>query len=241
MSGPTEELFRRDAYVLTCDAHVIAHAADPVGLILDRTVCYPQGGGQPGDTGTLTLADGSTLALADTRYGADGAIVHILAPETPLPPVGTALGVAIDWARRHRIMRMHTCLHLISRLTDGKITGASVGDGKGRIDLDLPGTPPDREALDARLAELIAADPPVRVRWISDEELDATPDLIRTLTVRPPRGSGQVRLVEIEGIDVQPCGGTHVRSLGEIAPVRLGKIESKGRQNRRINVILDDA
>ncbi|CCG09782.1 alanyl-tRNA editing protein [Pararhodospirillum photometricum] len=235
----TEEIFREDATARTCEATVVA--VRPGGLVLDRTVFYPQGGGQPGDTGALSLGDGTVLTVCDTVYDAeDGAIVHVLAPDTPAPAPGASVNATITWERRHRLMRLHTCLHLISRLTGGKITGAGIGEDKGRIDLDLPGPPPDREALAQRLSEALASDAPVRVRWITDAELDAQPDLVRTLSVAPPRGSGRVRLVEIEGVDVQPCGGTHVRSLGEIAPVRLGKIESKGKQNRRITVVLDD-
>lgn len=229
----TEELFRTDARLTTCEARVVARTDQ--GLVLDRTVFYPLGGGQPGDTGHLTRAGGASLAVTDTRYGPQGEIVHQLGEDATPPDVGETVTATIDWERRHRLMRMHTCLHLICALIDGKITGANVGDGKGRVDFDLPEAP-DKAALTDRLNALIAEDRPVSVRWITDTDLDAQPELVRTLTVMPPRGSGRVRLVEIAGLDLQPCGGTHVDRLGDIGPVVIQKIEKKGRLNRRIAV-----
>lgn len=234
----TTVLCREDAYRTECPARVIAGADD--GVILDQTVFYPMGGGQPGDSGQLVGADGRRLVVTDTRYGAAGEILHVLAAGTPPPAVGDAVTACLDWPRRHRLMRMHTCLHLLSCLVEGKITGAGVGDGKGRIDFDLPDAAPDKDSLTERLNALIASDAPTTVCWITDAELDGQPDLVRTLSVMPPRGSGRVRLIDIAGLDRQPCGGTHVARLGEIGRVRIAKIEKKGRLNRRISVVLDD-
>lgn len=231
----TEELFREDATLAACAATVVA--AGPEGIVLDRTVFYPEGGGQPGDTGVLRW-DGGETAIVDTRKG-ERSIVHVPAEGAALPPAGAAVDAAIDWDRRHRHMRMHTALHLICAIVGAPITGAALTAEKGRIDLDLP-DPPDKEALNARLAEVIKADLPVRHEWISDAELDANPDLVKTLTVQPPRGQGRVRLVTVEGIDRQPCGGTHVASTAEIGAVAIGKIDKKGKLNRRFSVVFAD-
>ena len=233
-----EEIFRHDAYAKSCDATVTV--ADESGIRLDRTVFYPMGGGQPGDQGRLTLADGTVLKILDARKGeAPGEVVHIPEEGTALPAPGTAVTAAIDWARRHRLMRMHTCLHLLCAVVEGDVTGGQVGDGKGRLDFNLPNTQLDKEAIGAELNRLIQEDHPVAPRWISDEELAATPELVRTMSVKPPSGQGKVRLLDIPGVDLQPCGGTHVARTGEIGPVRVGKIENKGRQNRRINIAFD--
>ncbi|MGC2854447.1 alanyl-tRNA editing protein [Novispirillum sp. DQ9] len=231
----TEELFREDATLRACAATVLSAAAG--GIVLDRTVFYPEGGGQPGDTGMLRWADGET-PIIDTRKG-DGGIVHVPAEGSPLPPAGATVEAVIDWDRRHRHMRMHTALHLICAIAAAPITGAALTAEKGRIDLDLP-DPPDKDALNARLAEIIRADLPVRHDWISDAELDANPALVKTLTVQPPRGQGRVRVVAVEGIDRQPCGGTHVASTGEIGAVAIGKIDKKGKLNRRFSVVFLD-
>lgn len=233
----TEDLFREDATLKTCTARVLSAGSD--GIVLDRTVFYPEGGGQPGDTGVLRWDGGETL-IADTLKGEDlGAILHIPADGAALPPAGTAVEAFIDWERRHRHMRMHTALHLICALVGAPITGAALTAEKGRIDLDLP-DPPDKDALNARLREVIAADLPVRHEWISDAELDANPALVKTLTVQPPRGHGRVRLVSVEGVDRQPCGGTHVSSTGEIGAVAIGKIDKKGKLNRRFSVVFTE-
>lgn len=230
----TDELFREDAYLKSCEARVVS--VDEAGVRLDRTVFYPEGGGQPGDTGLLRLADGRELRVADTRkHPATGEPTHVLASDTP-PPVGTAVTAMLDWERRHRHMRMHTCLHLLCSLVTGSVTGGALSEAKGRLDFDLPNTAIDKEKLAADLNRLIAEDHPVRPRWISDDELAANPGLVRTMSVKPPTGSGRVRLLEIEGVDLQPCGGTHVARTGEIGQVAVGKIENKGRQNRRINI-----
>ncbi|MBB4266016.1 alanyl-tRNA editing protein [Roseospira visakhapatnamensis] len=231
----TEELFRQDAYLRTCEATVTA--AGPQGIRLDRTVFYPLGGGQPGDTGRLVLAGGDAVTIVDTRKAPEGdGIVHVPEDGAALPDVGATVTAEIDWERRHRLMRMHTCLHLLSSLVAGGVTGGNVGDGKGRLDFDLPEKTVDKGSLTEALTALIARDAPVSMRWITDAELDARPDLVRTMSVQPPRGAGTVRLLEIDGIDLQPCGGTHVARTGEIGPVVVTKIEKKGKHNRRINL-----
>ena len=231
----TELLFRDDAYQTSCEAQVVA--AGPEGIELDRTVFYPEGGGQPGDLGKLRLADGSEIEIVDARKGAGPeTVLHIPAEGSALPAPGTAVTAEIDWERRHRLMRMHTCMHLLCSVVEGDVTGGQVGDGKGRLDFNLPDTNLDKEAIAAALNRLVEEDHAVGPRWISDEELEQRPELVRTMSVKPPSGAGQVRLLEIEGVDLQPCGGTHVRRTGEIGPVEVGKIENKGRQNRRINL-----
>ena len=235
----TEEVFRQDAYARSCAARVTA--VDEAGIRLDRTVFYPLGGGQPGDTGELSLEDGTAIRVVDTRKGGTpGEIVHV--PESPVDPdlSGTMVTARIDWDRRHRLMRMHTCLHLLCSLVSAPVTGGSVRDGSGRLDFDLPESILDKQDLTERLNRLVAEDHTVAPRWISEEELDANPSLVRTMSVAPPRGQGRVRVLDIEGVDLQPCGGTHVASSGEIGRVRVTKIEKKGRQNRRVTVALDD-
>jgi misacylated tRNA(Ala) deacylase len=234
----TELMFRDDAYARSCAARVVA--ADERGIRLDRTVFYPTGGGQPGDTGVLRLASGGTIAIVDTAKG-DGPddVIHVAAPGA-VPQPGTEVTAEIDWERRHRLMRMHTCLHLLCAVVPGAVTGGQVSDGRGRLDFDVPGSSLDREAIAARLNQLIAAGHPVAPRWITDAELDARPELVRTMSVKPPSGAGRVRVMEIGGpdgaVDLQPCGGTHIRNTAEIGPVTIAKIENKGRQNRRIIV-----
>jgi misacylated tRNA(Ala) deacylase len=235
----TEELFREDGYLQECAA--IVTAVDPAGIRLDRTVFYPMGGGQPGDSGVLRRADGSEIAIADTRKGdAAGEIVHV--PAAPVGDLaqGERVTAVLDWARRHRHMRMHTCLHLLCAAVPAGVTGGSIGDGKGRLDFDLADSPLvlDKAAIEARLNELVAGNLPVSARWIDDAELAARPELVRTMSVKPPSGQGKVRLMEVAGTDLQPCGGTHVRATGEIGAVRIDKIESKGKRNRRVSLSL---
>lgn len=235
----TSELFREQPYATECEATVISVGSE--GIALDQTPFYPTGGGQPGDTGTLTLADGSELSIVDCRKSPlDGAPCHIPQEGARLPAEGERVTARINWSRRHRHMRMHTCLHLLCTLIDGEVTGGSISDVKGRLDFDLPENTLDKAELDAALKALVAADHPIVTRWISDAELAAQPELVRTMSAKPPTGRGQVRLVHIKGVDLQPCGGTHVASTGEIGAVRIGKIEKKGRQNRRVNVLFDD-
>jgi misacylated tRNA(Ala) deacylase len=233
----TELLFRDDAYLRNCEA--VVTAADERGIRLDRTVFYPMGGGQPGDTGVLRRADGSTVAIADARKG-DGPddVLHVPAPGSAAPAVGERVTAEIDWDRRYRLMRMHTCLHLLCAVVPGAVTGGQISDGKGRLDFDVPGEALDKEAIATKLNALIAADHGVSPRWITDEELAATPDLVRTMSVKPPTGYGRVRLLDIAGVDLQPCGGTHIRHTAEIGRVEVTKIENKGKQNRRVNLAL---
>jgi misacylated tRNA(Ala) deacylase len=228
-------VFRDDAYAWGCAARVIA--TDERGIRLDRTVFYPTGGGQPGDTGSLRLASGETIAIADTVKGdAADEVIHVPAPGPPLPSPGTEVTAEIDWERRYRLMRMHSCLHLLCAVVPGAVTGGQVSDGRGRLDFDVPGASLDKEAIAAQLNALIAAGHEVTPRWITDAELETRPELVRTMSVKPPVGAGRVRLMEVAGIDLQPCGGTHIRNTAEIGPVVIGKIENKGRQNRRINI-----
>ncbi len=231
-----ELIFRDDAYQRSCEAVVVS--ADETGIRLDRTVFYPLGGGQPGDSGVLRLADGGVLRIVDARKGESlDDVLHIPEEGAALPAPGSAVTAEIDWERRHRLMRMHTCMHILCSLIEGDVTGGQVGEAKGRLDFNLPDTQLDKEALTAALNRIIAEDHPVQPRWITDAELEANPQLVRTMSVKPPMGHGKVRLLEIEGVDLQPCGGTHVRRTGEIGPVAIGKIENKGRQNRRVNIL----
>ncbi len=233
----TEEIFRQDAYAKTCRAAVVSAGA--AGICLDRTVFYARGGGQPGDSGRLVADDGREVPIADTFVDREsGAHLHLPAEGAPTLSPGDQVTCEIDWKRRHRLMRMHTCMHLLSSLVEGAITGCSVGADKGRVDFDLPESP-DKAALDAGLNRLIEEDRPVSVSSITDAELAARPDLVRSMSVKPPAGAGRVRLIGIEGADLQPCGGTHVRATGEIGRVRIGKVEKKGRLNRRINILFD--
>ena len=231
-----EALFRTEAYSRECQATVVS--VDPEGILLDRSVFYPEGGGQPGDRGRLLRADGTAVEIVDTVKG-DGPDVSLHKPAegAALPAPGETVTAEIDWPRRHRLMRMHTAMHLLCSLIEGEVTGGQVGEDKGRLDFNLPDTKLDKEALQAALDDLVARDLPVAVTWIDDAELDARPELVRTMSVKPPRGAGgRVRLIDIEGADLQPCGGTHVARTGEIGAIAVGKIENKGRQNRRVNL-----
>lgn len=238
----TELLFREDAYEREASAKVTAHTPEG-GIVLDRTLFYPTGGGQPGDSGSLSW-NGTTLPIATTVKGEGDQVVLVPAEPTSLPPVGTAVTQALDWERRYRHMRIHTALHLLSVVIPLPVTGGSISAEKGRLDFDMPDAPEDKEAVTASLNHLIERDLVVGEGWISDEELAANPTLVKTMSVKPPLGAGRVRLVRIgEGedqVDLQPCGGTHVARTGEIGRVRIGKVEKKGRQNRRVNLHLDD-
>lgn len=230
----TEEIFRADHYARRCEA--VVAAVDARGIQLDRTVFYPMGGGQPGDVGTLSLPGGGTVRIADTRKGeSPGAILHLPAPDQRLPQAGDKVAAEIDWARRYRLMRMHTCLHLLCAVVPAGVTGGQVGDGKGRLDFDTQEAL-DKDQIAERLNAFIRGDHSVSVRWITDEELAAQPELVRTMSVKPPVGQGRVRLLEVAGVDLQPCGGTHVARTGEIGAVLVTKIESKGKRNRRVNL-----
>jgi len=237
----TETLFRADAYVRACDAKVLA-INERGGIVLDRTICYASAGGQPGDTGTLSW-DGGTCPIATTVYDADKTtIVHVPAAGATAPPVGAPVNLALDWDTRHRHMRVHTALHLLCALVKWPVTGGQIGAEEGRLDFDIADmTGIDKETLTAALNALVEADHPVTTRWITDAELEAAPHLVRTMSVKPPMGSGKVRLVAIGedgAVDLQPCGGTHVARTSEIGRLAVVKIESKGKQNRRIRVAL---
>ena len=234
----TDEIFREDSYLRSCEA--VVTASGPAGIELDCTVFYPVGGGQPGDVGILRRNDGGTVAIADTRKGAaPGQILHVPAPDQEIPAVGERVVAEIDWARRHRLMRMHTCLHLLCAVVPAGVTGGQVGDARSRLDFDVGELVLDKAAIETKLNELIAANHQATPRWISDEELAATPELVRTMSVKPPSGQGKVRLLDIgPGVDLQPCGGTHVRATGEIGRVVVEKIENKGKRNRRVVVAL---
>lgn len=228
----TETLFREDAYRQECEATVI-DVVDS-GVILDRTVFYPLGGGQPGDSGQLCGPDGRIVPVVDTR-NIEGGIVHCIASGHALE-VGMTVTAAIDWQRRYAHMRMHTALHLLGAVLRYPVTGGSISAERSRLDFDMQETV-DKESVTAQINSLVAADYPVTTEWISDAELDAQPELVRTMSVQPPRGAGQVRLLRIADIDLQPCGGTHVRRTGEIGPLALGKVQKKGARNRRVHVV----
>ena len=233
----TEPLFREAPYRRELEARVVA--ARPEGVVLDATIFYARGGGQSGDRGHFRRADGSALEIVDTIYDADRrTILHVPAEGAPLPAAGETLNVELDWELRYRRMRAHTALHLLSVVLPYPVTGGSVGDGDGRLDFDAGDTPLDKADIERRLNELIATDAEVRTNWISDEELAANPGLVKTMSVKPPTGTGRVRLVEIVGLDLQPCGGTHVARTGEIGRAEVTGIEKKGRINRRVRIAL---
>lgn len=236
----TTPLFRDDAYAKSCAA-TVSEITDRGGVVLDRTVFYATGGGQPGDRGRLVW-QGGELPVATTVKGEGGAIVHVPPEGAALPPAGAEVAAELDWDVRFRHMRVHTALHLLSVVIPLPVTGGSISAEKGRLDFDMPEPPDDKDALEARLNEIIAGDHPVTSEWITDAEMEANPGLVKTMAVMPPMGQGRVRLVRIgppdATVDLQPCGGTHVARTGEIGPVRLGKVEKKGKQNRRVSVLL---
>lgn len=243
MPFDTVPLFREDAYRRSCDATILS-VNDRGGIILDQTIFYAASGGQPGDTGVLLL-NGMSVPIGATVYG-DGKseVVHVPATPAGTPGAGMSVQAEIDWDRRHLHMRMHTALHLLCSLIPFPVTGGSIGAEESRLDFDISDAGAvDKDELTERLNGLVAADHPVTFRWIGDEELAANPGLVRTMSVKPPTGTGRVRLVSIGqdgAIDLQPCGGTHVRSTGEIARLAVTRIEKKGRQNRRIRLALVD-
>ena len=231
----TKQLFREDSYLKECTASVTSTAENLVRT--DQTIFYPLGGGQPGDTGEMSW-DGGRASVVDTRY-VDGDIAHVVEEGAALPPSGSEVQLKLDWDRRYRHMRMHTAMHLLGSILHYGVTGGNISADKSRLDFDMEDTV-DKDAVGAALAELVAANHPISCRWISEEELDANPELVRTMSVQPPRGKGAIRLLEIENVDLQPCGGTHLQSTAEVGAVRIGKVEKKGRQNRRVNIHLDD-
>jgi len=235
----TDCLFREDAYLTECRAEVVAHT-DQGGLVVDRTVFYATSGGQPGDRGVLTTAAGATIPIGNAVYTdpAKTVIAQVMAQpaDAARPAVGAPVTLKIDWDLRYRRMRMHTALHLLSAILPYPVTGGSVGEDDSRLDFDIPEAGLDKDEITAKLAAMIAADAAVSARWINDAELEANPGLVKTMSVKPPMGSGRVRLVEIAGLDLQPCGGTHVRRTSEIGAVRVTQIEKKGKQNRRVRI-----
>ena len=241
MTDYSTPLYLSDPYARDCTGHVVAHTSEG-GVVLDQSVFYPTGGGQPGDNGWIDW-QGQTVAIATTVKGEGGASVLVPSEPARLPPVGTRIHQRLDWDRRHNHMRMHTALHLLSVVIPLPVTGGQIATGRGRLDFMMPEPPEDRDAVEGALNRLIDLDLVVRDSWISESDLDANPSLVKTMSVRPPRGSGNVRLVAIgdggDQVDLQPCGGTHVARTGEIGRILLGKIENKGKQNRRVSISLD--
>lgn len=239
MALVTNTLFRDDAYLKATEANVVG-VNDRGGIILDRTIFYATSGGQPGDVGFLTRSDGARISVAATVTGeSKDEIIHVPAPEQLVPEIGEKLSLEIDWERRLRLMRMHTACHLLTVVCPYPITGAAVGEDDSRVDFDIPDAGFTKEAVTEQLMELVAANHPVFTRWITDEELAANPGLVKSKNVRPPSGTGRIRLVCIGDkaiVDSQPCGGTHVASTGEVGEIHIGKIEKKGRENRRFRI-----
>ncbi|BCP53408.1 Ala-tRNA(Pro) hydrolase [Kaistia sp. 32K] len=232
----TTLLFRDDPYLSTAEAKVVG-INERGGILLDRTVFYATGGGQPGDVGTLEREDGSMIKIATTVYGdSKSDIVHVPGEGSALPALGETIVQHLDWATRHRHMRIHTGLHLLTVALPFPVSGGRIGAEEGHLDFDIDGAVPAKEEIEAKLNALAAADHAVSTEWITDEELLANPGLVKTMSVMPPMGSGRVRLVRIGDIDLQPCGGTHVQSTGEIGPLVVAKIENKGKQNRRVRI-----
>lgn len=239
----THPLFRQDPYLRSAPARVIAHTGEG-GIVLDTSIFYPTGGGQPGDCGALLWGD-SQLEIATAVKVDGGGIALVPAEMAPPPPVGTDVMQRLDWPRRYGLMRMHTALHLLSVVIPLPVTGGQIAVGRGRLDFDMEEPPQDIAALNTALNLMIERDLPVTEDWITDDQLLAQPELVKTMSVRPPMGQGRVRLIRIgQGaaqVDLQPCGGTHVARTAEIGPVQIGKIEKKGRQNRRVYLHLDGA
>ena len=237
----TQDLFREDAYVREAEGTVTGHTPEG-GIVLDASIFYPTGGGQPGDSGTLRW-NGSSLAIATTIKGDGDSVVLVPSEPRALPAIGTRLTQALDWERRYAHMRVHTALHLLSAALPFGVTGGSISAGRGRLDFDMADAPEDRSAIEIVLNHYVSTDLRVSAEWITEDALDANPALVKTLSVQPPRGAGQIRLVRIgegaETVDLQPCGGTHVARTGEIGALRIGKIEKKGRMNRRVYLHLD--
>ncbi|HET7032292.1 MAG TPA: alanyl-tRNA editing protein [Casimicrobiaceae bacterium] len=233
----TELLFRDDAYAQRATATIVA--VSERGIELDRTVFYPLGGGQAGDAGALIRASGERIAIADTRKGDSlDSVLHIPAAGMPQLEAGEPVSLEIDWARRYALMRLHTALHVMSCVVVAPVTGGNISPEKARLDFDIEMNLLDAARIERETNALIARNIDTETVWISDAELDAHPELVKTMSVAPPRGAGRVRLVKIPGIDLQPCGGTHVRNIGEIGAIRVLKIRSEGRRNRRVEIAL---
>jgi misacylated tRNA(Ala) deacylase len=231
----TAWLFRDFPYLTHCEARVIT--ADARGIVLDCTVFYPHGGGQPGDTGTLVRQDGTVWPIVDTLKGETrGEIVHVLPADSLVPRVGETIALALDWERRHAHMRMHTACHLLSAVLPFPVTGGSIRRDSARLDFDMPASAADKDEIAARVNALVEAGHAVASEWIEDDAFAAREDLVRTLAVAPPRGTGRVRLVRVADVDLQACGGTHVANTREIGPIVVSKVENKGKQNRRVTI-----
>ena len=233
----TELLFREDAYLRSATARVVA--VSERGIELDRTVFYPQGGGQAGDTGRLLRAQGEPVVIVDTRKGeGPDRVLHLPAAGGPAPHPGETVTLEIDWPRRYRLMRLHTALHLLSCVIPAPVTGGNIAPDKARLDFDIDFNQLNAERIERNTNALIAAGATTETVWITDAELDAQPELVKTMSVQPPRGAGRVRLLRIPGIDLQPCGGTHVADIAEIAGIRVLKIRSEGKHNKRVEIAL---
>jgi misacylated tRNA(Ala) deacylase len=233
----TELLFREDAYLKGASARVLA--VSERGIELDRTVFYPLGGGQAGDSGELVRASGERIVVSDTRKGESAdRVLHVLAPGSALLEVGEPLTLAIDWERRYRLMRLHTALHLMSCVVTAPVTGGNIVPEKARLDFDIELNQLNAEHIERETNALIASAVATETAWITDAELDAQPELVKTMSVQPPRGAGRVRLLKIPGIDLQPCGGTHVANIAEIGAIRVLKIRSEGKHNKRVEIAL---
>lgn len=235
----TDCLFRENSYLKSCDARVVG-LTDQGGIILDQTVFYATSGGQPGDAGVLSTSDGAHVPVESAVYtdAAKTEVAHVPAAGGPVLKIGDTVTATIDWEKRYARMRMHTALHLLSAVLPYAVTGGSVGDSESRLDFDIPESGLDKDTITAKVNEMIASNAAVSSRWITDAELEANPGLVKTMSVKPPMGTGRVRLVEIAGLDLQPCGGTHVRATGEIGAVRVTQIEKKGKLNRRVRLAL---
>ncbi len=236
---PTDCLFRENAYLKECSATVVG-LTERGGIVLDRTVFYALSGGQPADSGALITRSGDTILIESAVFSDPGKseIAHLPAGGPAALAIGDPVHAVIDWEPRHARMRMHTALHLLSAVLHYPVTGGAIGERESRLDFDIPEAGLDKAAIDAKLAKMIEADAPVTSRWITDEQLAANPGLVKTMSVKPPMGTGRVRLIEIKGFDLQPCGGTHVRRTGEIGAVQVTQIEKKGKQNRRVRLAL---
>ena len=233
----TALLFRDDAYAQSATARVTV--ADERGIELDRTIFYPMGGGQQGDAGVLVRANGDRIAIVDTRKGDTmDSVRHVVAPGAALPEAGETASLQIDWPRRYALMRLHTALHVMSCVVVAPVTGGNISPDKARLDFDIDMSLLDAGKIERETNALIARGIETETVWITDEELDARPELVKTMSVQPPRGGGRVRLLRIPGIDLQPCGGTHVRNIAEIGGIRVLKIRSEGRRNRRVEIAL---
>jgi misacylated tRNA(Ala) deacylase len=233
----TDLLFRDDAYLKSTTARVLE--ADERGIELDRTIFYPMGGGQPGDSGVLVRETGERIAIADTRKGETaGSVYHIPASGMARPQAGELLSLEIDWERRYSLMRLHTALHLLSCVVVAPVSGGNISPDKARLDFDIDMGLLDGERITRETNALIASGVSTETVWITDEELDAQPQLVKTMSVQPPRGVGRVRLLRIPGIDLQPCGGTHVRNIAEIGGIRVIRIRNEGKRNKRVEIML---